>query len=156
MYYNMYDNMYDDGMYPVRYSRELPGHDRPAHVPAPSPEHGFEPIIPIYEDYPTYPMPRDRHPCPMPMPMPMPEETLPAMEMLAEEYLADLFTRLMGKKVNILIEGRQKAVECVKVIKVEDGVVIVELKCGTVCVIPLDEISAVCMPKELAKEFFDA
>lgn len=150
MYYNnmYYDDMYYDDMYPVRYSREMPRH--PSHdydrQPAPMPEPGQRPI---FDDYcpPPYPMPC---PTPMPMPMPMPEETLPAIE-----HLENLFKKLVGKTVNILIEGRQKTVECVKVIKVEDEVVVVELKNGSICVIPLSEISAVCMPKDLAKEYYD-
>jgi hypothetical protein len=65
-----------------------------------------------------------------------------------------LIYKAYGKKINILIEGRQKTVECVRVIKVEDGVVVVELRTGGICVIPLNEISAVCMSKELAQEYY--
>jgi len=139
MYDNMYyDNMYYDDMYPVRYSREMPHHpDYPDRWPPAMPEPGHRPI---YDDYCPPPMP-------LPTPIPMPEETLPAIE-----YLEKLFKKLIGKTISILIECRQKTVECVKVIKVEDEVVVVELKNGSVCVIPLSEISAVCMSKDLAKE----
>ena len=148
MYDNMYyDDMYYGDMYPIRYSREVPRHPVPDHRRPPVPEHGH---APIFEDYHPYPMPRDDYPMPLPMPMPMPEETLNAIE-----YLHKLFTKLMGKKVNIIIECRQRTLECVKIIKVEDGVVVVELKTGTICVIPLDEISAVCMAKELAKKYYN-
>jgi len=136
----MYD-YYDYDMYPVRYAGEPSRYP----APAPPPEQGH---APIFDDYKPYP-PMYQYPCP-----PMPEITLPAMEMTGVEYLKNLFTKLMGKKINILIEGRQKTVECVRVIKVEDGVVVVELKTGGICVIPLNEISAVCMSKELAQEYY--
>lgn len=141
MYNNMYyDDMYYDDMYPIRYSREMPrhpSHDYDRRPPSmPEPGHGHRPI---YDDYCPPPMP-------MPTPIPMPE-TLPAIE-----YLEDLFKRLKGMTISILIECKQRTVECVKVIKVEDEVVVVELKNGSICVIPLSEISAVCMPKDLAEK----
>jgi len=142
--YNYYNDMYYDNVYPIRYAGEVPHYPAPDHRPPyPMPEHGHAPIYDDYRPCPDYPMP-------MPMPVPMPEETLNAIE-----YLDNLFKKLMGQKVNIIIECWQRSLECVKIIKVEQGVVVVEVKSGNICVIPLDEISAVCMGKEMAEKYYD-
>lgn len=99
-----------------------------------------------YEPYPPMPCPEPPpiHPAP-------PTDVMPGMRERCLMHLRDLLERLMHKKVSFIIEGARGNFDCTKIIRVNDCTVVVETKNG-VCVIPLMEITAVCISKDVAKD----
>lgn len=110
------------------------------------------------EHAPSYPMPCPElppmTPPPMvPMPPPMPpghEMPMPGTRMHCVMHLKHMLEKLMNKKASFIIEGAKGNFDCVKVTKVDNCTVVVETKNG-VCIIPLYEITAICMSKEVAE-----
>lgn len=68
-------------------------------------------------------------------------------------YLKNLFGRLVGKRVDILLNGREGIFKNLLILKVENGVVITEAE-NEICLIPLRFIATVFLPKNLAKELY--
>ena len=77
------------------------------------------------------------------------------MEMTdATTYIKCLLMNLMGKCVDILIDGRESFLKNLMVVKVEDGVVITQ-RDKEMCVIAIEDISAVCIPKDVSKHLYN-
>lgn len=135
--------MYNNEIYPVNYSSD-----------------GFNNQAANY-DY--YGMPPEHsHPCPEYPPMPPmppkppvspmpPTEPTQGMRWLCLMHLKHILENAKKKKVSLTIEGAKGNFECTKVLSVNECTVMVDTRNG-VCVIPLDEITAICMSKEAAKE----
>lgn len=68
-----------------------------------------------------------------------------------DAYLKNLFSELIGKKVDILLNGREGIFKNLLILKVEDGVVITEAE-KEICVIPIKFIATVFIAKDLAKK----
>lgn len=68
-------------------------------------------------------------------------------------YLINLFGRLVGKRVDILLNGREGIFKNLLILKVENGVVITEAE-NEICLIPLRFIATVFLPKNLSKELY--
>ncbi|HZJ83550.1 MAG TPA: hypothetical protein VFD57_07050 [Clostridia bacterium] len=64
-------------------------------------------------------------------------------------HMKDMLKKIMDKKVSLIIEGARGNFDCVKIVKMDDCVVMVETKSG-ICIIPYHEITAICMSKEVA------
>ncbi|MFY9176514.1 MAG: hypothetical protein WBI74_00325 [Caldicoprobacterales bacterium] len=141
--------MYNNEDYYVRYSadsffdyNQIPGYGyynayRDDHYGKP-PGH--------YEPYPPIPCPE--YPPVQPTP---PVDMMPGMRERCLMHLRGLLESLMHKKVSLIIEGVRGTFDCIKIISVDDCTVVVETKNG-VCVIPINEITAICMSKEVAKD----
>ena len=142
--------MYNNEIYPVNYPADVFYNQTPNYdyygMP---PEHHYPQPMP----------PEHHHPCPeyppmppMPpiSPMPPTEPTL-GMKWLCLMHLKHILEKAMHKKVALIVEGAKGNFDCTKIISVNDCTVMVETKNG-VCVILLDEITAICMSKEAAKD----
>lgn len=68
-------------------------------------------------------------------------------------YLRNLFDRLVGKRVDILLNGGEGIFRNLLILKVENGVVLTEAE-NEICLIPLRFIVTVFLPKNLAKELY--
>lgn len=105
-----------------------------------------------------YPMPPEHNPMPCPeyppvQPMP-PMDLLPGMRMQCMMQLKHILEKAMNKKVALIVEGARENFDCTRILSVNDCHVTVATKNG-VCIIPLDEITAICMSKEAAKDVMD-
>lgn len=141
--------MYNNGDYYVRYPvdayydyNQAPGYGY--YDTYGDDHHGMPPGH--YEPYP--PMPCPGYPPIQPTP---PVDSMPGMRERCLMHLRDLLEMLKHKKVSFVIEGARGNFDCTKVISVDDCTVMVETKNG-ICVIPLMEITAVCMSKDVAKD----
>lgn len=68
-----------------------------------------------------------------------------------DNYLKSLFKKLAGKKVDILLNGRETVFKDLLVLGVKDNVVISEAD-DEICMIPIKWIATVFLSKDLAKE----
>lgn len=141
--------MYSNEIYPVGYpadgffnedvGRDYFGMPPEYHHPQPMPCPEYPPMPPVQP-----PMP------PMPPPMP-PMDLMPGMKMQCMMHLKHLLEKMKDKKASLIIEGAKGNFDCIKIMSVNDCMVVVETRNG-VCLIPLDEITAICMTKEVAED----
>ncbi|MCY6371305.1 hypothetical protein [Clostridium ganghwense] len=85
----------------------------------------------------------------------MPFRQMPTsqMPMDTNTYFKNLFNRLVGKRVDILLNGREGIFKNLLILKVDNGVVITEAE-NEICLIPFRFIATVFLPKDLAKELY--
>ncbi|MBS4534629.1 hypothetical protein GOQ29_03265 [Clostridium sp. D2Q-14] len=68
-----------------------------------------------------------------------------------DNYLKVLFERLVGNKVDILLNGRETVFKDLLVLGVKDNVVINKTN-NKICVIPLNWIATVFIPEEVSRK----
>ena len=100
--------------------------------------------------YNPYPIPCPEYPSMPAYPMP-PADMMPGMKMQCLMHLKYILEKMKDKKAALIIEGARGVFDCIKIMDVTDCMVVVETKNG-VCVIPLNEITAVCMSREIADD----
>jgi hypothetical protein len=68
-----------------------------------------------------------------------------------DDYLKKLLSKLTGRKVDILLNGREGVFKNLLILRVEDGVVITEAE-NEICVIPIKFIATVFLAKDFGKK----
>lgn len=84
-------------------------------------------------------------------PIPFRQLPIPKVPIDTNTYLKKLFTKLIGYRVDILLNGRESVFKNLKILKVENGVVYTEAE-EDICVIPIRFVATVFMSKSLAKK----
>lgn len=153
--------MYNNKIYPVNYPADVFNNQAPnydfygmppeQHYPMPPENHYPQPMPPEHH----YPCPEYPPMPPMPPVNPMPPiDLMPGYKMQCMMHLKHILENAMNKKVALVVEGAKGNFDCTKIISVNDCTVTVATKNG-ICIIPLKEITAICMSKEVAKDVME-
>lgn len=145
--------MYNNEIYPVRYPVDAfnnQGFNNDFYGMPPENNQPYPPMPQPPMPCPPYHPPMPPMPCPPQPPIVMP----PDWKLQCMMHMKDMLEKLMHKKVSLIIEGTRCNFDCVKILKMDDCVVMVETKTG-ICVVPYHEITAICMSKEVAEHIMD-
>ncbi|NLJ40803.1 MAG: hypothetical protein GX352_04235 [Clostridiales bacterium] len=112
----------------------------------PNPEYSIlQPAIPAIPTIAVPPMPMQSMPAsPVPPAPPMDHK------MYCMMHMRSILENLMDKKVSLIIEGTGGSFDCIRILSANECVVTVETKNG-ICVIPMGQITALCMSEEDAE-----